>query len=856
MTTKRLFFSLLLVVIFVFQKLSVQAQTGKAVFVDKEGVLRWKDTKKEVAFFGVNYTTPFAYGYRAAKALDVNPEEVIKQDVYHMARLGLDAFRVHVWDTEISDSAGNLLNNEHLRLFDFLLAELKKRNIKTIITPIAFWGNGYPEKDEKTPGFSAKYGKGQSLVKEEAIKAQENYLEQFFKHVNPYTSLRYLEDDAVIAAEINNEPQHSGSKEGAKNYINRLAAVIRASGWTKPVFYNISESPFYADAIANANIDGLSFQWYPTGLVANHTLKGNFLPNVDQYRIPFDSIPAFKDKARMVYEFDAGDVVQPVMYPAMARSFRTAGFQWATQFAYDPITTAFANTEYQTHYLNLAYTPAKAISLLIANKVFHQVPRLKSYGSYPQNTQFGNFRINYQEGLSEMNSGEEFYHTASTSSRPASVSKLKKIAGVGSSTLVTYTGSGAYFLDKLQDGVWRLEVMPDAIQIRDPFERASLKKEVTRIEYKNQEFTLTLPDLGQDFGISVLNSPYAAYAAGASASGKSFRVYPGTYLLVNKQKSANKLPETFGENYIGLKDFVAPKALSSSLIVRHDPLQQVSEGRSFTVKATVAGLEQDAKLELHANQLNGEYKTIPMSMSTSNEFVAEIPASFVIPGLLKYRIVVKNGADEVIFPGNYKQDRDNFSIDSWETYVAAKNSSLEIYNAREDQMLRSVPNWDKTIKTSYVTSGSGNRLLYQVQFSAPLKEGLAGFELYIGDKLEGRASELTEFTKLVVKGRSTSPEGTVLKFSLTDQNANTVSAKTSLKYELTEIEIPLSEFQEDKFLLLPRPYPGFQNLWFDSSFKRKYDPAQLEKLQVSLSDLPKITTITSGFLIESVQLKK
>ena len=856
MTTKRLFFPLFLVVFFVFQNLSVQAQTGKAVFVDKEGVLRWKDTKKEVSFFGVNYTTPFAYGYRAAKVLGVNPEEVIKQDVYHMARLGLDAFRVHVWDTEISDSAGNLLNNEHLRLFDFLLAELKKRNIKTIITPIAFWGNGYPEKDERTPGFSAKYGKGQSLVKEEAIKAQENYLKQFFKHLNPYTKLKYQDDDAVIATEINNEPQHSGSKVGAKNYVNRLAAVIRASGWTKPVFYNISESPLYADAIANSNIDGVSFQWYPTGLVANHTLKGNFLPNADRYRIPFDSIPAFKNKARMVYEFDAGDVFQPVMYPAMARSFRTAGFQWATQFAYDPVSTAFANTEYQTHYLNLAYTPAKAISLLIANKVFHQVPRLKSYGSYPQNAQFGNFRINYQEGLSEMNSGEEFYHTSSTASRPASVSKLKKIAGVGSSTLVTYTGSGAYFLDKLQDGVWRLEVMPDAIQVRDPFERASLKKEVTRIEYKDQGFSITLPDLGQDFGIRGLNS---ANTAGTSASGKSFRVYPGTYLLVNKQKSANLLPEVFGDNHIGLKEFVAPKALSDDLVVRHDPLPQVSEGKSFTVKATVAGLKQNAKLELLINQLNGEYKTIPMSMLTSNEFAAEIPASFVIPGLLKYRIVAKNGPDEVLFPGHHKGGWDNFSNDSWETYVAAKYSSLEIYNAKEDQLLRSVPHWDKNIKTSYITSGSGKQLLYHVQFSAPLKEGLAGFELYIGDKLEGRASELSEFTKLVIKGRSTSPEGTTLKFSLTDQSANTVSVETNLKYELTEVEIPLGKFQENKALLLPRPYPGFQHLWFDSSSKQKFDPTQLEKLQVSLYDVTKLsnlTTTTSGFQIESVQLKK
>lgn len=134
------------VTLFIFSFLMVgktSAQTSKKksaniVYVDKDGVLRYTSDKSEASFFGVNYTTPFAYAYRAHKAINMDLEKAIQNDVYHFARLGLNAFRVHVWDTEISDTLGNLLENEHLRLFDFLLAELKKRNIKTIITPIAF----------------------------------------------------------------------------------------------------------------------------------------------------------------------------------------------------------------------------------------------------------------------------------------------------------------------------------------------------------------------------------------------------------------------------------------------------------------------------------------------------------------------------------------------------------------------------------------------------------------------------------------------------------------------------------------------------------------------------------------------
>src|SRR5206468_7265416 len=132
------------------------------------------------------------------------------------------------------------------------------------------------------------------------------------------------------------------------------------------------------------------------------------LPNVDKYQVPFeDTIPAFRNKARMVYEFDAADVLQSCMYPAIARSFRTAGFQWATQFAYDPMATAYANTEYQTHYLNLAYTPSKAISLMIAAKAFHKLPRGQSFGTYPADSVFDAFRVSYRNQLSEMNTPEE-----------------------------------------------------------------------------------------------------------------------------------------------------------------------------------------------------------------------------------------------------------------------------------------------------------------------------------------------------------------------------------------------------------------------------------------------------------------
>jgi len=55
---------------------------------------------------------------------------------------------------EITDSLGNLKENEHLRLFDYLVYKLKERGLRIMLTPLAFWGNGYPEKDSNTGSFS------------------------------------------------------------------------------------------------------------------------------------------------------------------------------------------------------------------------------------------------------------------------------------------------------------------------------------------------------------------------------------------------------------------------------------------------------------------------------------------------------------------------------------------------------------------------------------------------------------------------------------------------------------------------------------------------------------------------------
>lgn len=812
------------------------AQTGvpknknNEIYIDAKGIIRLQKDGSEASFFGVNYTVPFAYGYRSHKALGVDPEKAMDADVYHLARLGVTAFRVHVWDWEISDSTGNLKENEHLRLFDYLLAKLEERNIRIIITPIAFWGNGYPERDEHTGSFSDIYGKEKALVTDKAFAAQERYLQQFFKHVNPYTKKTYGADRFVIATEINNEPHHSGAKALTTTYINRMMAAIKSTGWNKPVFYNISESPWYADAVAASNVNGFSFQWYPTGLVAGHEIGGNLLPQVDHYVIPFDTIPSFKNRARMVYEFESGDVLQPYMYPAMARSFKGAGFQWATQFAYDPMATAFANTEYQTHYLNLAYTPAKAISLLIAGKVFQQVPVFKSYGAYPADTVFGPFTVSYKQQLSQMNTPAEFYYTNNTTAVPVKPAFLQHIAGVGSSTVVNYSGTGAYFIDKIAPGTWRLEVMPDAVRIRDPFEKASLSKEVTSIVYSTRSMQVTLTDLGKDFTLEQVDQS----ASPSAATGTAFEVKPGVYLLQKKGKGPANLSPDLKVGNLKLNEFYAPLQKIPQINVLHKPLREVSANVAFEIKATLTGVDAADTVMLQLNRVTGAYRMLRMQETSPYQYTATVPADVAQPGLLNYRIMIlKKGGSRITFPGDYQGNPyawDYYHNDAYETFVAAPNSSLKLYEpstGRETATIYS-PEW-RSDTYQYVTGLQGE-LLLKLQHQFGNKAG--GMEAFIKPAITARQPELAGFKSLVIKAGADTAMS--VKVTLVDEDANAYSTTLALGEQVKEITIPLNSFIKDEMILLPRPYPGFQPFTFKTNNSAPLQLAKVEKVQVSI----------------------
>jgi hypothetical protein len=838
---------------------SLAAEQSPSIHVDDDGIMRWNASNKEVALFGVNYTAPFAYAYRAHQRLGIPLEKAIDGDVYHLARLGLDAYRVHVWDREISDAQGNMLANEHVRAFDYLLAKLEQRGIRIILTPLQFGNAAYPEPGVPLEGFSSKYGKQGSLENRESWPLQERYLAQFVSHVNPHTGLAYKDDPDILAFEICNEPGHFEYAPTVE-YINRMVAAIRSTGSKQPIFYNMSHGIPVAQAYLDANVQGGTFQWYPANLVAGHEQRGNFLPYVDDYPIPFANNAKFKRTAKIVYEFDAADIGRAYIYPAMARTFRKAGMQFATQFAYDPMYLAPFNTEYQTHYLNLAYAPQKALGMKIAAEAFRRVPRHKDYGPYPGNTRFAGVRLSYAEDLAEFVSAEKFFYSGTTATLPPAPRKLTELAGYGNSPLVQYPGRGAYFLDRLGPGAWRLEVMPDAVWIRDPFEKPSPSKQVARIAWNEWPIRIDLADLGADFSATGLND---GNGFSGHADQITLQVRPGVYLLT-RQGITTKWGRESRWKYIALKEFVAPEASVDKTYALHTPIIEATAGKALLIAAVIAAPQVPKKVELVAYpppsreppppptepaprvQPGGDNGPGLGRVDTGGaqifemkpdglEYSGQIPAEQLRAGTLRYEISVQGADGYTTFPAALAGFPTNWDFygHPWQARIVQQAAPILLFDAAVDSNLITADH--RGVSYDLVPSDKPGTSAIEL-LATDLAEGEhdQSMRFFFKDKINGRSSDLDNVHRLVLYGKSMTDKPCQIQLALVTTDGVAYGASVRVEPNHGTYSVPVSALKQVRAPNIPHGYPVFIPFWNSVDEHPPLDLSRIESVLISI----------------------
>ena len=813
---------------------AICVNAAELVHVDGAGVIRWNADQREVALFGANYSLASSCDYRAAGYVGADRKKLVEEDMTHFARMGWDAMRLCLWgDWENSDKAGNLIVNDHLDVMDYAIAQAKKRGVYILLTPITTYAAWWPDgnKDEAYPGFSKFFEKSELGTNPAAIAAQCNYLKQVLNHVNPYTGIALKDEPQILFVEMINEPWHHAEDfSGSVAYIDALAEAVRSTGCRKILFHNLSQDMRIASAIKTSTVPGVTFAWYPTGLNAGHLLEGNYLRFVDDY--PPMLRPDLYNVPKIVYEFDAPDTNTAYMYPAMARAFRGVGAQFATMFSYDMLATAPYNLGWQTHFLNLVYSPKKAMSAVIAAEILRTLPRYSHFGEYPENRRFGPFRVNGEDDSSEMVTDEIYLYANGTRTPPPEPEKLRRIAGTGDSPIISYEGNGTYFLDRLRDGVWRLEVYPDAIPVQDPFaQRLNYKTVSSRLVAREWPMRIQLPDLGEGFSISGLNEGNHRQAR---ADDGRFTVSPGVYLL-SKAAEVDRatLPARVGQ--LGLTEFVAPPApmLPPQVLPEVPDAYPTDQPLPLMVELITPDLPNAVKLHWRAKGQT-EFKTAVLSRGKAYRYSATLLAAILPRTGLEWYVTATAGAESIRYPEGNAAVMTSLAMapsGALTLFDAASDIGSLVYTRIGDTIRHGV---FKMIPAS-ATDPAALRLMFPLTLDHNLDDYTAS--LAVKKRIVERGGDLDHAQAVRIKARA-SAAGQSIFVTLVEADGTSWSKRVPLAAGWSDVTIPLSELRIAQGVKLPLGYPERWNYWLTPAKGRggptdHLNSAKIERVQIS-----------------------
>ena len=321
------------------------------------------------------------------------------------------------------------------------------------------------------------------------------------------------------------------------------------------------------------------------------------------------------------------------------------------------------------------------MSAIIAAEAMRRLPRMRSYGAYPRNTRFGDFHVSYDENLGELVARDAFLYAGSTRSTPPDPAALRRIAGYGSSSTVAYEGEGIYFLDKVRPGLWRLEVYPDAVPVRDPFEPPSPDKIVTRAISRAWPMTLALPDLGRTFTVQPVT---AGNARTERAAGGRFTVTPGVYVLsATGPVDVATLPDTLG--HVGFAEYHAPPP-DTPAAVGHAAgrARRISPGATPScAPGWSTRTPPDSACCSSGRPPAASTSGFAMRPAGGYEYAATVPAAALREGPHEFVITVFRGGHGVTFPGGLRRkptDWDYYGRASWTVDVVGPRTPLRLFD--------------------------------------------------------------------------------------------------------------------------------------------------------------------------------
>ena len=173
---------------------------GRNGFISIENGHLVKPGGERFRIWGINFTGSACFPFKEDAPIVAE----------HLARFGINCVRFHFLDSNWSDSLfikgrddTRALDPQQLDLFDYFIAELKKRGIYTNINLNV--GRNYRKGDNVRDYEYLGLAKVLNYFDEHIQMLHKEYAEQLLTHYNPYTKSEYRTEPAIAIVEIVNE---------------------------------------------------------------------------------------------------------------------------------------------------------------------------------------------------------------------------------------------------------------------------------------------------------------------------------------------------------------------------------------------------------------------------------------------------------------------------------------------------------------------------------------------------------------------------------------------------------------------------------------------------------------------------
>ena len=225
-------------------------------------------------------------------------------------------------------------------------------------------------------------------------------------------------------------------------------------------------------------------------------------------------------------------------------------------------------------------------------------------------------------------------------------------------------------------------------------------------------------------------------------------------------------------------------------------------------------------------------------------YEAELPATWMEPGLLNYYLIVENKGKPETFPAGKAGLPDQWDFTSRNTYtirVFDPGQPVVLFGARSDWNQLSFTRWLPTLKP--VPLGPPHEAEFQIKIDRLSANGLGNtpepgesdytVHQYLHHQIEHLRGSFVNKQKLVILARSLTDTPISVQLALVDPNGHAFGATVQIGPTMQEYEIPLEQLSPVPYVLMPRPYPTFLPYFFVSKGNVPFLPEHAEGLQLS-----------------------